>query len=126
VRGTGLVAVSKQNGVWVISGGAAILGVRTQRLVTVSPIAITVADQIINVAINAGAPTCTLPLANTRGGAPLTFKDVGGFFAAHNLTITPTNPDTIDGLASIVLNQNRQAVTLVPANDGTTSGWLIE
>ncbi len=101
-------------------------GARNQRLVTASPIVVASTDQIINVNIAAGGPTCALPVASTRAGVPLTFKDVGGNFAAHNLTITPAGGDTIDGAASLVLNVNRQGVTLVPANDGTSSGWFIE
>lgn len=104
----------------------AIQGARNQRLVTTSPIAIGGPDEIINVNISAVAPTCALPAAATRNGVPLTFKDVGGNFAAHNLTITPNGAETIDGLASLVLNVNRQGVTLVPANDGFSTGWSIE
>lgn len=101
-------------------------GARNQRLATASPIVAAGTDQIINVNIAAGSPTCTLPAASTRAGVPLTFKDVGGNFAAHNLTITPSGGDTIDGAASYVLNQNRQGITFVPANDGTSAGWFIE
>jgi hypothetical protein len=101
--------------------------VRTQRLATSSPITInTSTDSIINVNINTGAPSCTLPTAASRVGAPLTFKDVGGHFAANPLTITPAGGDNIDGGGAITLNVNRQGVTLVPANDGTTVGWSIE
>lgn len=101
-------------------------GARNQRRATASPIVVAGTDQIINVNIAGGAPTCTLPAASTRLGIPLTFKDVGGNFAAHNLTITPAGGDLIDDLASIVLSVNRQSVTLVPANDGTSTGWMIE
>lgn len=100
--------------------------VRTQRLATTSPITISGSDQIINVNITSGSPTCTLPLASSRSGNPLTFKDVGGNFGAHPLTITAAGGDNIDGGGSIILNVNRQGVTLVPANDGTTVGWSIE
>lgn len=100
--------------------------VRTQRLVTTSPITVLSNDNIINVNISSGSPTCTLPQASTRAGSPLTFKDVGGNFAAHNLTLTPFAGDNIDGGGAIVLSNNRQSVTLVPANDGTTVGWSIE
>ena len=105
-----------------ISTGSA----RTQRLVTTSPITVGGTDQIINVNISAGSPTCTLPLASSRAGVVLTFKDVGGNFGAHSLTITPVGGDTIDGLASLVLSTNRMTINLVPANDGTTTGWFIE
>jgi hypothetical protein len=100
--------------------------VRFQRLATSSPIVITGTDQIINVNISSGSPSCTLPTAASRAGNALTFKDVGGNFGAHNLTITPAGGDNIDGGGAIVLGTNRQAVTLVPANDGVTTGWSIE
>jgi hypothetical protein len=96
---------------------------RTQRSVTVSPIVIAATDMILNVNINTGSPTCVLPAAASRAGVPLTFKDVGGQFASHSLTITPV--ETIDGAASITLSVNRQAVTLNPFNDGVNSGWFI-
>lgn len=105
-----------------ITTGAA----RTQRSVTASPITIATTDQILNCNISTGSPTCTLPSAASRVGVPLTFKDVGAQFGAHNLTITPAGADTIDGQTSLLLSGNRQAVTLVPFNDGINSGWSIE
>lgn len=109
---------------------AAFLGagssVRVQRLVTaagaITPLA---GDDILNINISSGTPSYLLPLASTRAGKPVTFKDVGGQFFAHNLTISPTGPDTIEGLASIVLSNNYAGLTLVPANDGTTAGWYV-
>jgi hypothetical protein len=101
-------------------------GVRTQRLVTSSPIAVQPNDNIINCNIAAGSPTVTLPLASSRAGLPLAFKDVGGQFGAHPLTVSTTGGDLIDGLANITLGTNRQYVNFVPANDGTTTGWSIE
>jgi hypothetical protein len=161
VQGSGLITMSKINGVWTINASVAQLqavglapqnfqgefvpifdagigawfkvslanlgigGGRVQRSITSSPIVLIVGDQILMVNINTGAPTCTLPQASTRNGVPLTFKDVGGQFGAHNLTITPFAGDTIDGAASLVLNINRQGVTLVPFNDAVDTGWAI-
>lgn len=102
-----------------------IVGGRAQRSVTASPIVIAGTDQILNCNINVAA-ACALPAAATRAGMPLTFKDVGAQFGAHNLTITPNGAETIDGAASLVLSVNRQGVTLVPFNDGVNSGWAIE
>jgi hypothetical protein len=99
---------------------------KTQRSVTASPIVVGPTDQILNVNISSGTPTCTLPQASTRSGLALTFKDVGAQFVAHSLVITPFAGDTIDGQANLVLNQNRQSVTLVPFNDGVGVGWAIE
>jgi hypothetical protein len=116
--------------IWDVAGTAikkaTVRGGRAQRLVTASPIVIAATDEILNVNITSGSPTCALPAASTRNGVPLTFKDVGGNFTAHNLTITPTGIETIDGGATLVLNINRQGATLVPANDGTSTGWAIE
>lgn len=100
--------------------------IRLQRLVTASPIVVSSGDQIINVNISSGSPTCTLPTAASRTGNAVTFKDVGGQFGAHNLTIAPAGGDHIDGGGNVVLGTNYQAVTLVPANDGTSNGWFIE
>lgn len=100
-------------------------GARLQRSVTATPIVISSNDQILNCNINVAA-ACALPAAASRNGVPLTFKDVGAQFGAHNLTITPNGAETIDGAATLVLNVNRQGVTLVPFNDGVNSGWAIE
>ena len=101
--------------------------VQAQRSVTTSPIVVGPTDSILNINITSGSPTCTLPQASTRAGASVTFKDVGGQFLAHPLTITPFAGNTIDGAASLVLSQNRQGVTLVPGNDGVnTTLWTIE
>lgn len=98
-------------------------GARTQRLVTASPISVNSTDQILNVNIASGSPTCALPSAASRLGVPLTIIDVGGNFGAHPLTVSAA--DTIDGASSIVLGTNHQSITLIPANDGTTTGWFL-
>lgn len=94
-----------------------------QRLVTTAPV-IVLSDQLIN--CNFSAPTTiALPTAVSRSGAPLTFKDVGGNWGSNNVTFAPNGGDTIDGRANLVAATNHQSVTLTPANDGTTTGWLI-
>jgi hypothetical protein len=98
---------------------------RTQRSVTTGPIVISSADQILNINIPSGAPTCALPPSASRAGAPLTFKDVGNHFSTNSLTITPNGAETIDGASSLILNVNRSAVTLNPFNDASNSGWFI-
>jgi len=97
-----------------------------QRRVTASPIVIGSGDVVINCAINSGSPTCNLPSASSRAGLMLVFKDCGGYFTAHPLTLTPTSGDTIDGLTSIVLATNYQYIKLRPYNDGTTQGYSVE
>jgi hypothetical protein len=97
-----------------------------QRLVVASPIVVATTDEVINCNITAGAPTCSLPNSGARSGRMLVFKDVGGQFGAHPLTLTPTGADTIDGLASVTLSTNKQSIRLRPYNDGTSIGWSIE
>jgi hypothetical protein len=97
-----------------------------QRRVTASPITVAATDVIINCAISSGSPTCTLPPSGSRGGVPLVFKDVGGHFAANNLTITAAASEFMDGLATIVLSTNYQRLKLLPVNDGVGVGWSID
>lgn len=99
---------------------------RTQRLVTTSPVGVGASDMIINTNIASGSPTCQLPAAAGRLGVPVTFKDIGGQWAAHPLTFTCTGGDLIDGQASVSGAGAYGAITFVPANDGTSSGWSIE
>ena len=97
---------------------------RVQRLVTATPIVVAPTDQIINCKITTPA-ACTLPTAASRGGVPLTFKDLGQA-TASNITLTAAGGDTIDGAASYVLRNNFAWVTLVPFNDGTNTGWMVQ
>lgn len=109
-----------------LSGAGSIIGrVRLQRSVVATPIIVASNDEILNCNINVAA-ACALPASATRSGLPLTFKDVGPQFGANHLTLTPNGAETIDGKPNLVLNTDRQAVTLVPLNDGTNSGWAIE
>lgn len=99
-------------------------GARPQRFVTTSPIIVGANDQVLNCGIN-GAAVCQLPLAATRSGIPVTFKDMG-FATAHPITITPTAPDLMDGLSSFIIGNDRQGITFVPVTDGVNGGWEIQ
>lgn len=103
-----------------VSAGAS----RTQRTTTTTPITVGPTDQIISTKITSAA-ACTLPSAASRVGVPVTFKDLGQA-SAHNITITAAGGDTIDGAASFVMNINYASVTLVPFNDGTNTGWMVQ
>jgi hypothetical protein len=123
--GTILTGTNVQQDLGLLSTAILTGAPRQQRSVTASPITVVPSDSILNVNISTGSPICTLPPASSRNGSPLTYKDVGGQFAAHNLTLTPFAGDTIDGAASLVLNANRQSITLTPFNDGVNTGWFI-
>jgi hypothetical protein len=97
----------------------------TQRLATATPITVVTGDEIINCNI-ASTASCNLPAASTRAGRALVFKDVAGLFAAHPLTLNCAGAEKMDGLASITLNTNYQFLRLVPANDGTSTGWSLQ
>jgi len=105
--------------------GLGLGGARLQRSVLASPIVIAANDQIINFNINAGAPTCTLPSSISRNGVPLTFQDVGGHAAAHNLTFAFTGGELADGLAAPAITVNYGKMTFTPMNDGVNTGYSI-
>ena len=111
-----------QNGINVKST-VSLAMVRTQRLVIVSPITVLPTDRIINCKIPTIA-ACTLPIAASRGGLSLTFKDLGQA-AANAITLTAAGTDTIDGQPSIKINNNYQSITLIPLSDGTSTGWAV-
>lgn len=105
----------------------AVIGPRVQRLIaSAANLPIQPSDMILNCNL-AAALIVTLPGYASRAGVPLTFKDVGGTFAANRLTLAPAGVETIEGVnAAVLCATNRQSITLVPANDGTTTGWSIE
>ena len=80
----------------------------------------------------AGAVILNLPAAHTPASgpqaqpglfvqSPITIVDIGGFAAAHPITINPHGSETIMGLASISLNVNYGGFTLKPSDD--LNGW---
>lgn len=106
-------------------------GTRLQRLISSAQnLPIQLLDSVLNLNVASGPLVITLPPYATRGGAPLTFKDVGGQAGANNITISRASAsasENLDGvLTQVVLNQPYQEITLVPANDGTSTGWAIE
>ncbi len=77
-------------------------------------------DQQLNInAVTDLAPV--VPLASSRAGIALTFKNLPG---SHAQTITATAPDTFDGAAALAL-AGGGTLTLVPYNDGVNAGWAI-
>jgi hypothetical protein len=97
-----------------------------QRSVTSFPMSVNTTDDVLNINIGTGSPTCTLPAAGTRAGRAIIFKDIGGKFSTNPLTITPAGAERMDGLASLTVSTNYARVTLRPCNDTVNTGWSIE
>jgi hypothetical protein len=108
----------------LIASIATTIPARTQRFVNATPFGVGPTDMILNCKITSTA-ACTLPSAASRLGIPVTIKDLGQA-AAHPITLTAAGGDTIDGAATYVLNNNFAWVTLVPFNDGTNTGWMVQ
>jgi hypothetical protein len=79
-----------------------------------------------------GAVTLTLPPAKAPaaigqpGAAPLEslmVVDQGGFAGANPITVNPTSPDLIDGLASVQLSTAFGVLVLTP--DPVNGNWSI-
>ncbi len=98
--------------------------VRPQRSITAAGnLPILATDFILN--INAATDLVPIvPLAASRLGVPLTFKDLPG---SHTQTLTATAPDELEGAGTLPLAAG-QSVTLVPYNDGVNNalGYAIE
>lgn len=92
----------------------------TQASATASPYVVQATDDVVLCNL-AGALAITLPAANTRGGMPLTIKDVSGAAAAHNITANRAGADLIDGAATAVISTNYGALRLLPI----ATGWSI-
>lgn len=99
---------------------------RSSRIVTTTgnvPVTLTDLILLMNPAVPAPC-NIQLPAALTRAGVPLSVKDLLGFCAANNISITPNGTETIDGVnAAFVMNDNFEAVTLNPLAAG--GGWWI-
>jgi hypothetical protein len=94
---------------------------QTQRSITSSAqLPIIGTDSILNIN-NVADLIPIVPLASSRLGAPLTFKNLPG---SHTQTLTRTSPDTIDGATTYSLIAGA-FVTLVPYNDGVNAGYAV-
>lgn len=127
-------AVTPRHGViWTTNGvvqdSGAVPGGRLQTAVTVTPIVVEATDEILNCNIPEAA-ACTLPVAVSRMGLPITFTDLGQALA-HPITITAASGDTIYNpqtggpSATYVISQNLQSVTFVPFYDEVNTGWTV-
>lgn len=82
----------------------------------------TITDQLLRVDPTAGAFPLTLPSVVSAGsGFLLLIKNESG--STNLITLTPDAdiPDTIDGAASLIMNQARQSVILI--GDGVKN-WM--
>ncbi len=66
--------------------------------------------------------TITLPAKASSAGRVLVFKDALGNAASNNITIDGDGSDQIDGAATYIINNNKEAITLTC--DGI-NGWMI-
>lgn len=85
---------------------------------------------LVTVSVN-GAVTIQLPSAIPAAGIPtsflglpITIVDIGGFAAAHNITILPFGTEKIVGLSSIAIATSYGAFTLTP--NTTAGGWGMQ
>jgi hypothetical protein len=100
---------------------------RTQRSVTTTPVVILPTDQVLN--CNIPVPGfCQMPSSASRNGVPLTIRDVGGQFAANNLTLAASgNEKFVDNnSAAFVFINNYQEQTFDPLTDGVNLGWKLQ
>lgn len=104
---------------------AAAVGRVQRQIASNADLPILMGDNILNVKI-AAPLAITIPASSTRGGVPLTFKDVAGNWATNNLTFNRTGTDRFDGLNSIVGAVNYGRITFQPLNDGVNSGYSID
>jgi hypothetical protein len=85
------------------------------RIVTAAgTVAIAANDSVVAINKAVGSPTpVQLPLASNKIGA-VTISDFKRDAAANNITISPTSPDLIQGLATLTLAANGASVQLFP------------
>jgi hypothetical protein len=113
---------------WVTGPVTAILPITVAGTTTVLP-----GNSLITVNVNA-AVTVQLPAAKSNSAgqaavpgqalaAAIIIVDIGGFAAAHPITILPAGAETIDGQASISLSSAFGAFSLQP--NVISGGWTL-
>lgn len=83
-----------------------------------SPYTVLVTDAALYVDPTGGAITINLPAQATRGGVPLTIKDVTGHAAANNISLVANGAENTDGLATFLISADFGGVTLNPLTGG--------
>lgn len=136
------LSVAKANGIWTFNIDVSDIAQEISntvggiphnyRAVTATPVSILGSPQldyylgIDTIAINA-AWNVQLPTAASRNSFALIFKDIGGVARNFPGTFTPAGTETIEGVnsAQVLLNIDRQSVTLIPILTGRGApGWL--
>jgi hypothetical protein len=102
-------------------------GTRAQRLITSAQnLPIQLLDSVLNLAVVAGGLAIALPPFATRAGAPLSFVDLGFAGPGNVIVISAAGAEPINGMASVSIDAPRMVFTLVPANDGVSTGWSVQ
>jgi len=98
-------------------------GAQAGKVTSVTAATYTIASTDYFIAANSAsnAITITLPAAGSHSGRVLKIKDVGGNAHNNNITIDGNSSETIDGVASILLESPHAGVTLVCNG----SAWFV-
>lgn len=97
---------------------------RAQRLVTISPAAVSYIDNIILCAFSSAPGVINLPTAASRAGVPLQIFDLG-YAGTYPITINAAAGETINAASSDAIVTSWGKLTLTPRNDGNvTTQWF--
>lgn len=99
------------------SGGGVSYTVSPVKTAAYSPVT---PGEIVRCDTTAGAFTVTLPATHAVGNVYIV-KDVSGTADTNSITVDPADADTIDGLATFVINVEKAAVQFI--SDGTD--WMV-
>lgn len=114
--GSGLTATDVQHAIQEIASVPVPI---TQTNVATSPYVPVQGDTLLWVDTTA-ARVINLPTGASRSGRPLEIKDITGTAFTNNITINPNGAETIDGLASLLIDINFGGYRLYPK---LTGGW---
>ena len=134
LSGTQLIALyDKNTGAWsYISALSLLASTDIYRIVTTAG-TVNVLPSDVTILLKkspSGASSIQLPNSATRGGAPITIKDLTGDANTNHITFVPAIGETIDGLSAAAAAANGVAVidvdyaskTLYPLQSG---GWYV-
>ncbi len=83
-----------------------------------SPYTVVLTDRLLLVDTSGGAITINMMAGGARNGIPIEIKDSTGNAAANPITVTPFGAETIDGLATYLLDSAFVAVNFKPKSGG--------